>query len=55
MTLYQKGTWTLPTANKRMTDEEYFLAVGALIKCEVCGKVFSCNRNCPTCGPKLTS
>ena len=45
---YQAGTWTCPTTNKRMTDEEYFLAVGALIKCETCGKVVSCTHVCPS-------
>ena len=43
---YLQGHFTLPTTNKRMTDEEYALAVGTFIKCERCGKIVPRAHEC---------
>jgi hypothetical protein len=39
--------FSAPTSTGKMTAEEYFIAVGALVYCPACGKAVSNPHQCP--------
>ena len=56
MTKYlQPGPFSGPTSNGRMSDVDYAIAVGALVKCEKCGSYvapeYLTKHDCPGKAP----
>jgi hypothetical protein len=47
---YVNKTFTLPSTNKRMTQEEYEVAVG--LRCAVCGRLIRPGISHKQCLPK---
>jgi hypothetical protein len=48
MTQYLTGRpFSNPTSSGKISDEEYFVRVGALKHCEACNKNVAINHKCP--------
>jgi hypothetical protein len=48
MTQYLSGKpFSVTTSAGKLSDEEYFIRVGAIVRCEACGKNVSSPHKCP--------